>query len=465
MPVFARTVIRTCWAGQTAPWLVLLVLLLPAGPLCAAEDSGSDSDATDTATDISVDTSVATNVEYTIRIAGDIITPSSDGPVPLPVTSDGEFRFRDVPCPTELGGPFTLRAVRLFETAATSTTVGKDLVTRIALSPAYRTIHIYGSDKGLQQVSPGYALPRKQLDLLQMPFDVLPATALLPGTDVRLNDKWNVDTWVLPMMTGIEAVVEQSATCTLKTLTQEQAVVSFSGKVRGAVQGSSSDVSFSGDLTIDRRQRTISSLNVVQQEKRSPGPVSPGLDVTVTVRWQQQPLDGEPPVDALEETAPTMRQQLLFLQTPLKLQLQHSREWHLFHETPAVLMLRQLRDGHLISQCNISAAVTVPPGQHTADREFLADVTEAVRERKGRVLSEETVREDPQWRIRRIRAIGEADANVILWDYFLCSAATGEQYSIVFSHSRNDDQLFGDEANRILATLQVRKPRAALPFR
>ena len=126
-------------------------------------------------------------------------------------------------------------------------------------------------------------------------------------------------------------------------------------------------------------------------------------------------------------------------------------------------MLRQLRNGNLISQCNISSAVTVPPGQHTPDKEFAADVRSAVAERKGDVVSEDTVRDDEQWRVRHVQAAGDADGTSITWNYYLCSASTGEQFSLVFSHSEKDKDAFGDEASRILSTLQVARRRPALP--
>lgn len=415
-------------------------------------------------TPLTVDLSLATDVEYSIDISGSILTPSADGPLRFPLTSTGSFRFRNQPFPSDLDGPFSLRAIRTFEAALTNTRVGEDHISKVALPMAYQTIHVFGDAQGLVQVSPKYPLPRKQLDLLQMPFDVLAVATVLPPTSVEQGDKWNTDSWLVPMLTGIEAVVDQTATCELVSLTESTAGISLAGSISGAVQGSASEVTFSGDLVFDRSTRMIRSVTITQTEKRVPGPVSPGLEVTAKIQWSQQPTDS-PTSDARMENAARPEQLQLILQTPLKLQLRHSREWYLFHETPSVLMLRQLRDGHLISQCNISNAVTVPPGQHTPDREFRSDVEKVVQERRGRVLKEQTLRDDGQWRIRQVQALGDADGEEIVWDYFLCSAATGEQYSLVFSHSRKDEGLFADSAAEILKTLRIARPRPALPFR
>ena len=413
-----------------------------------------------------VNVSRVTDVDYSIEISGKIVTPSAAGDQQFPLKSTGEFQFQNHPFPSDAAAPFSLRAIRRFETASTSTTVGKDHTTDVALSSAYRTVYVSGSEQGLLPWSPGYALPRKQLDLLQMPFDILAASSLLPSTVVTPGDKWNTDAWLVPMLTGIEAVVQQSATCELKSIDDDTAVIAFAGSVDGAVQGSASKVSFSGSMTIDRALGIVASLNATQKEKRSPGPVSPGLDVTAIIQWTQtaaQLADSAP--STMPEGLPSDRQLQLYLQTPLKLRLRHSREWYLFHETPSVLMMRQLRDGNLVSQCNISGGITVPPKQHTPDTEFLADVTDSVRERKGRVALEKTVRDDGNWRIRHIQAVGDAAGQVIIWDYYLCSAATGEQFSIVFSHAKEDENLFGEEASNMLSTLQIARRRPLLPFR
>jgi hypothetical protein len=405
-------------------------------------------------------------IDYAIEIRGQIRIPQSDGIRSLPMESHGTFRFEQRSLPTDMGGPFTLRAVRRFSAAGTKTTVGTGTKTDVALSDSYRTIHTFGSDSGLVHVSPEYALPRQQLDLLQMPCDVLVATALLPSTSVSVGDRWNNDDWVLPMLTGVEAVIDQSATCELKSVDDQTALVLFNGKVHGATLGAEAKVSISGEFAVNRKSGMITSFKATQTEERSPGPVSPGLNVSASIVWTQSPVSRDPEtLGALTETAPSDRARLLLLQTPMKLQLTHSREWHLFHQTPSVLMMRQLRDGNLISQCNISTGVTVAAKQHTPDSEFLSDVTDSVKERNGRVVHEDTVRDANGWRIRHVRAIGDAGGKVIVWDYYLCSTDTGKQYSMVFSHAQDDDKLFGDESTRMLSGLKIARRRPALPFR
>lgn len=399
-----------------------------------------------------------------VQIDGQVIIPSAEGDQNLPLTSTGKFRFKQRQFVNAAPGVSALRAIRQFSQASTITKVGPDHTTTVELSPEYQTIHVFGDGNRLLQYSPEYSIPRKQLDLLQLPFDPLVIESVFPSRAVKVGDKWNTDSWLVPVLTGMEIVIEQSTTCTLTSMTDDTAVITIVGKISGAVVGSASNVSFSGELRLDRQEGFVKSFVGQQKEKRIPGPVSPGLNVTANIRWNQTVSESDSAIGkTIDDKLPGSSRLMLVLQTPLKLQLHHSREWHLFHETPSVLMMRQLRDGHLISQCNLSSAALVSPNDHTPDKEFLADVTESVLERRGKVISEATVRDDERWRIRRIQAVGDASGDVILWDYFLCSAKSGEQFSIVFSHSKSDAELFGDEADRILATLQIARSRTALP--
>lgn len=406
-----------------------------------------------------------TLVSYRIDIKGAISTPGSEGVRKFPLASAGRFEYQQRQFASQQTGPFSLSAVRYFRTAETETTVGSDHTTMVRLPIAQRKVEMTGTGDRLEAVCQQSRLDGKHLDLLQMPYDSLVVSHLLTSSPVAVGDKWNTSSWVVPMLLGVDAVVEQQATCELQSLEAGTATILIEGSIEGAVRGSATKIEFRGEMAVDAESSMIRRLKVSHSEERSPGPVSPGLKVAATIEWTQNLAESTLSGDGSPPKAPGREALLLALQTPLKLRLMHSREWHLFHETPTVLMMRQLREGSLISQCNISSIVTVPPGEHTPDAEFREDVEESVKERKGAVVGEETVRDDGRWRIRKVSATGRAGEEVIGWDYYLCSAASGEQYSIVFSCAESDRKAFGDEASKLLSTLSIARRRLALPYR
>ena len=398
---------------------------------------------------------LGTKVKYSMNIAGRVMTPSPAGVQKFDLTSKGQFQFQQQRVNAKEAGPGFVAGQRQFLSAGTETVVGEGHRTAVSLSPRRRQIRLYGSSNQLQSYCAESPLTRNELDLIQMPFDPLAVRAVLPVTKVAVGEKWNTDSWVMPMLTGIETAIDQTATCTLKSADEATAVVQFSGSIKGAVRGSAASVTYSGELTLDRSTGLIKSFKGQQKEKRTAGPVSPGLDITANISWQQAPDAAYRPAVVGNVVASPAESQLQF-ETTQGLILRHSREWHLFHQTGSVTMLRQLRNGELISQCNITTHITVPPKQHTPDREFLNDVTAAIQKRRGEVIDEKTIRDDDQWRIRRIRTSGKTDEDVILWDHYLCSAASGKQFTILFSHSQSDNDQFASEADDLLATLQLR---------
>ncbi len=410
---------------------------------------------------VRVDADRTTAISLNVQIAGKLMTPTAAGNQQWDLKSTGDFDFVQRAIPNDLSGPLAIQAVRQYSKATTQTDVGQKHSTQSTLPHPLSLIHLKGSDTGLRLAPSSSALTRRQHDLLQMPCDPLLCSGLLPSRKVAAGDKWNCDDWVLPRITGLEAVTEQSLTCELKGNDTTSATIHFEGEAQGAVVGSAGSVKLSGTLTLNKKQQFITKLNCQIHEKRSAGPVSPGLDAQIKVHWTQA-ITNAPRVP--KELNEELFEKPFVLTTPWRLQLSHSDEWHLFNQTDAVIMLRQVRDGALISQCNISPGVVMPPGQHTMDADFTTDVTRAIQSGNATIADEATIRDDKQWRVRRISTVGSVSDVAIHQDYYLCTAGSGEQFSLMFSHSAADTHEFGKEPDRWLNSLKLASRRPALPF-
>lgn len=448
--------------------LQVCCLLILMAPVAAAQeqtpDSSADSekDGVESPLAVRIDPQRVTQFICHVTISGDLSTPAASGVRKWDVKSSADFSFTQRQFPSELTGPLALQAVRQYASASSRTTVGKDYDTKTTLPRSNAVIHVQGSDDRLKVAAAARPLSRGQFDLLQMPCDPLPCAALLPSRNVEVGEKWNSDAWVLPRLAGLEAVTEHTLSCELTSLKEHIATIQFTGKADGAILGSASSVELSGTLTLDTNSQLLTRMVCQMKEKRSPGPVSPGIDVTVNINWKQTSTEDS----ALpEQHDGSLFERPLALQTPWRLIFQHSPEWHVFNRTDRVIMLRQIRDGALISQCNISAGVTLPPGQHTPDPDFRSDVEAAVKDQAGNVVAEDTVRDDGQWRIRHVQTSGSVKDVKIIRDYYLCTAASGDQFSMMFSHSEADSEAFGDESRRLLGSLTLARKRPALPFR
>ncbi|MEZ6043481.1 MAG: hypothetical protein R3C20_23530 [Planctomycetaceae bacterium] len=404
------------------------------------------------------DANVVTRVDYRVAIRGKMITPANGGQTKLELKSDAHFDFRQRQFQPVVAGPFGVRAVRLFSDATSNTLVGDDYKTDINLPPSHRLLQVYGTESGLNHVSPDVRLTRQHVDLLQMPMDPLFANGLLPGRDLSSNDeKWNTDAWVVPSLCGMEAAISQSATCRIRTLTEAAATVEFELTADGAVHGSGSKVVVKGTLTFDRGSQLITALKAEFKELRSPGAVSPGLDVVANIEWNQSLAENKADLPMeISESEPDANRLLLTLATPWKLALLHNRNWHLFHETADMVMLRLLDNGNLMGQCNISPSILMPQGQFTSEKQFGDEVAGAVAPREGRVVSSVVRNSVGEWRIHSIRAESKAAEKTIQWDYHLCSHTSGQQFLVVFSHTSDVDAIFNEQAETLLKSLTLR---------
>jgi hypothetical protein len=439
--------------------------------------------------------STITQVRYRSRVTGTLSTPTASGKSDYKLESQGDFEFLQRVAALPPGSSGLLRASRQFTTAKTRALVGGNHETITSLPEGARRILLSSLDNSLTQFSPDVRLSRPQLDLLNFPLDPLAVAGLLPSRAVMAaGERWNVDNRTVALLCGFDAVISQTTVCSLEQLSEQRAVVGFSCEASGAVSGSAADVETSGTLVLDRSSGLLTSLRASIREKRSPGAISPGLDVRGDVEWSQSAgatgATGLP--EDLPETGADPRQLLLTLVTPWDLMLLHDRDWHVFQQTPELMLLRRISGGALIAQCNLSRGPQLNPGQHASEAEFLADVERRTQERRGQIESSNVRSDVNGWRIHHVRAlavvpaadpasgagqgglgksaVGGADSAAgsdrrVFWDYYLCTAAGGEQYSLVFSHLEEDAAAFGNAADRMLGTLTLRsaRPRVALP--
>ena len=408
-----------------------------------------------------------THVEYSLKVEGRYKMPSGNGTTDWDLKSAAKFDFEQRRFESDSVGPFALRAVRRFQEAETSSLFGKDHRHTVVLPPQSRFIRIYGGDIQLIQYSPDVRLTRSQVDLLQFPCDPLVVTGLLPGRNLTdQSEKWNADSWVVPTLTQIDACVTQSATCSLKSLTESEAVITFECQGAGAITGSPTEIALRGEMIVDRKNSLIRRLRATLTEKRGPGIVSPGLDVTAEIQWTQEIADPahEMP-NELPDAIPDERQLRLTLVTPWRVLLSHNRDWHIFNETSELVMLRMLSGGALVAQCNIASAPLLAAGKFTPESDYLAEVERAVSEAQGRIRSSSVEADRNGWRIHHVQATGEANGKILIWDYYLCATRSGEQVSLVFSHAEEDEKVFSGVPEQMWSSLTIRslRPKVALP--
>lgn len=415
---------------------------------------------------------VATRIEYEMQLQGTLIVPSDGGASRFPLVGSTTLQFDQRVTGRGLTLPDPVRASRKFATASSSTTIGKNHRIQSSLPQQTSLIHVYGGNGSLLQISPEVRLTRAQTDLLQFPCDPLTVGGLLPAeTEHSIGARWQAEPGLLPVLTGLDFASTEVVECVLKSRQEDLLLIEFLCTGEGGITGSASTVKLKGNLLWNPEQQLVTSLEAQMEEERSPGVISPGLKVTVSIRWSASLVAPDSVELPPEPAFPTSSQQLLTLQTPWNLAMLASRDWHVYRKESGLMILRRLKHGALLGQCNISPVQSTTAEEQSDRSRFDADVSRQLQELGGQVEGREPIRTPGGWRIYRIRATAPVRSSVdskpaadgqrvelerVISNYCLCTAKSGQQYSLTFSHLGSRDEEFSGDVLQLLQSLTLR---------
>lgn len=376
-------------------------------------------------------------------------TKSKDQEQREPLVAKATFQFSERRLAPAGRDALAFRAIRKFDLASVTTTVG-DLTTGATLSPNAKTIISAGYREGVRHYSPAVKLDRDSLDLLEIPGDPLVLAALLPLEPVDVDDEWKPSDWVMQMLTGIEAVESSALTCKLTAANSISAKITFSGKVKGQRYGASTEVDVNGTLIFDMRTSHVAQTQAIYKIKSDIGTIIPGLDIVVTsnlvrtvsdetelfsdAEIESVPLD--PAVDLL---------QLTFEAPEWGVKIEHKRNWHLFHAVlegaNPVTIFRLVEHGTLVCQCNFSPLLNLAPGATVPSEQFEADIQESLGKSFKKFGERDLISTEDGRQILRIFVEGEQEVRgakgsaliPMTWIYYLVINPTGRQLSFVFA--------------------------------
>lgn len=377
------------------------------------------------------------SVRCRLEVAGDLQTaaPDSKG-VTLPLKVDARLSFLERRLPAGGKDAEAFRAVRNYQVSEARIEVSGQ-PTENNLPSDGRLIVAEGRSNGVRLWSPSQPLTFDSLDLLSTPGDSLALHALLPETEVETGATWQPAYWVLPMLTGVEAVSKHQLTCRLEKIDERFAVVAVEGSVEGAIDGAFTKIAVTGQIAWDLDGKHIRQAKVTQTEERTVGVVSPGMKVTATMYVDRQPSSLEGPLTGSRVESipivPEPEQLALQFNSPWDFHFACDRNWHLFHQTKDVAVLRLVEKGSLIAQCNVSKVPQVAAGSHTPEQTFQNDIRTALAGQLQQIAkAEELETTDGRW-LYRVTATGMSRNTPMTWYYYLCAAPDGRQVAYAFS--------------------------------
>lgn len=381
--------------------------------------------------------------------------------LPLSVTAALSYRERRL---LGLGAAAeSYRSIRDYEQAQVDLEIGGEK-SSLNVPDTLKLVVAQGSASGLELYSLAGQLSAQEVELLTPPCDSLGFIALLPPASVAVGETWDPPAWVAQFLARLEATTTTELKCKLSAVKDGAATITFLGSVKGAVQGTPSEVKFSGSLDYDLNLKCITNAALQQTERRDVGAVSPGLDVTARLRVLRKPaqVPGRVASEAVMHAAVTPPPEaalLLRFESPWTLSLLHHRDWHLFQQTEEVAIFRLLDQGLFVAQCNLSPIPSRKPGEHTTPEEFQRDIQQSLGQRLN-VLGVGTVEPSQDgYYIYRIPAEGTIGERKLTWIYYLVADPTGRQASVLFAADTPLIEKLGTRDREFVRSIRFGAPR------
>ncbi|MGC1273753.1 MAG: DUF6263 family protein [Planctomycetaceae bacterium] len=378
-------------------------------------------------------------------------------PVTHPVELAASFRFLERRLPPAGRDEAAFRGLRHFEEARSQIQVGGQ-----SSAPNLREersqIVARATRAGIVSYSPAGPLTSMEVELLPFPGDPLVLAALLPDREVSVGETWTPDAWAGPAMAGTEVSLNQKTTCRLDSVRDGQATVSFTAQIDGATKGATSKTTLEGTLTFDVNADAVVAAKVTQTEKRSIGPLSPGMELTLTaVVERARAASDEELSDAAVKAIPLEPEASdLWIEytAPFGVGLAGERGWRVFHQTDKLLILRLLDHGGLIAQCNLAPAPTVPAGQRTPGRLLEDAVRKSLGEQFTEIVDTEELDMGGDASVYRVTVSGKTKDAKRLWRYYLVTAPDGRQAELVFTLEPDHLARLADRDLELVSSLQ-----------
>ena len=335
------------------------------------------------------------------------------------------------------------RAVRQYQEATSNIAVGEHKTT-MQLRAERKQIVAAATEKGVSYYSPAGGLNASEVELLPFPGEDVLLPALLPESPVTVGQTWTPDSWIAGTLAATEVALKSKLTCQLETVKDGQALINLEGEIEGLARGTTTNSVVRGQLRYDMTKQAIVSAAIEQREIRKPGPLNPGMTLTLTTRLVRRPVTGdlaiaETLIESIPAATPADAMRLEY-DASWGATLAYPREWQVYKQANQMLIVRLLDSGAFVAQGNIAPVHQASNGKKIGLEQFEADIRAALGQRiKELKPAEETQVGDLQ--VFRIAVTGvkteastHEDAQTpepCLWRYYLISNPQGQQAVLV----------------------------------
>jgi hypothetical protein len=394
-----------------------------------------------------------------MQLKGEIRFKKDEKTIPIKLAASASHAYPERVLAFE--GGVVQKSARVYETARATIERGEQKA--FSTLRASRTTIVAQRYKDQHLVySPGGALSRTELELLEDHFDTLAVLAVLPGKAVKMGETWKLSNSVAQALCSLEGMTENKLTAKLDRVTGETATFSIIGSAAGVENGAMVKMTVEAIGTFDVKASRLTRLVWKQKDDRDQGPVSPASSIETRIVMTRQAiaqpkaLDNVALVSVPDGFAPPSAMTHVELRDAKgRFALLHAREWQLTAVMDDHAVLRLMDQGDFVAQVSITPWDKANKGEHLAPEKFkeaMAGTSGWAPERElqaGQVPST-----DGRW-VYRVSVMGKLDGVSVLQNFYLVAAPTGEQVVLTFTLSPKQADKLGARDLSLAGSIEV----------
>lgn len=359
--------------------------------------------------------------------------PTTDQKLPMSVSAKLKYVERRL-APSAQSTNGTPLAVRYYEQA--------DAVLKVdqsgrapKLATEHRLFVMEGDGNRTSLYCVDGALPREQLDLVEVIGNSYFVDQLLPNKPVAEGDSWGHDAAVMGPFLALDKVAVCEVQSVLDGYNASFAKIRLEGVIHGMADGAATELDVRALYLFDRRLRRVTRLNLAIKENRSIGGATPGLDAVAKLQVTIEPTKSS---DRLTDAAVakatkarrTAARAVLYEAAPLGFRIQHDRQWFVTSEQREAVTLRRVDQGDLVAQCTLTALPPKSAGRQISLEQFQKDVTYSLGKSFGEMVSSRQWQNAAGHFCFELVARGLVEEVPVEWHYYLIAPESGHRVSV-----------------------------------
>jgi hypothetical protein len=240
----------------------------------------------------------------------------------------------------------------------------------------------------------------------------------------------------------------------LTALSSDVGEISIEGAVDGVVGGQATEIELKGKLHYDIQHQQAFALAILIKEKRSAGPVAPGLDVVAKLELEITPVANVPELSdkalaGVELATSGGEAPLAYYADRGRFSFLYDARWRITREQTESVIMRLVDKGDMVAQCNVSVLPKLNPQQAFTLETFQKEVRQSLG-KSFRQFERAAEQKSPTGlRMLHAVALGAVAEVPITWHYYLLIDEAGQRAAISFTMEDALADRFG-EADRLV---------------